>query len=325
MPRHDLRPQRGGLRHIQIELPRQHRHKILRALHQPLARGIARNVAEHAPAQNGKPARQMPLHHKVLRERGFGRHLQPRAFLGQQRFIGGGRKPHIIGECAAAPMLRQPPPIAIRTRQRIGKPMALKRAFARRKRPNRAGAKPHIGKHRPFRQIDPQHQMIAFLHNAKRRTHHRAGKPGHPYTGQNTWNGVDYGPAPNNGAGFTKDLSGNELPNAPHFTTSFTAEYSVPVTDDWAATLHGDFYWQANSWARVFNDNPYDRLHGYTNVNFALILTNQNGWQATAYVKNAFDTTAITGDFLNSDDTGLTTNVFLTDPRLFGIRVTKNW
>jgi len=152
-----------------------------------------------------------------------------------------------------------------------------------------------------------------------------AGTPGHPYTGQNTWNGVDYGPAPNNGAGFTKDLSGNELPNAPHFTTSFTAEYSVPVTDDWAATLHGDFYWQANSWARVFNDNPYDRLHGYTNVNFALILTNQNGWQATAYVKNAFDTTAITGDFLNSDDTGLTTNVFLTDPRLFGIRVTKNW
>ncbi len=100
-----------------------------------------------------------------------------------------------------------------------------------------------------------------------------AGTPGHPYTGQNTWNGVDYGPAPNNGAGFTKDLSGNELPNAPHFTTSFTAEYSVPVTEDWAATLHGDFYWQANSWARVFNDNPYDRLRGYTNVNFALILT----------------------------------------------------
>ncbi len=34
---------------------------------------------------------------------------------------------------------------------------------------------------------------------------------------------------------------------------------------------------------------------------------------------------AITGDFLNSDDTGLTTNVFLTDPKLIGIRVTKNW
>ena len=48
-------------------------------------------------------------------------------------------------------------------------------------------------------------------------------------------------------------------------------------------------------------------------------------WQAMVYAKNVFDTTAITGAFLNSDDTALTTNVFLTDPRLFGIRITKNW
>jgi iron complex outermembrane receptor protein len=43
------------------------------------------------------------------------------------------------------------------------------------------------------------------------------------------------------------------------------------------------------------------------------------------YVKNVFNTTAITGDFLNSDDSGLTTNIFLTDPRLFGVRVTKDF
>ncbi len=152
-----------------------------------------------------------------------------------------------------------------------------------------------------------------------------AGTPGHPYTGQNTWQGVDYGPAPNDGAGFYKDLSGNELPNAPHFTTSFSAEYSMPITSDWAATLHGDFYWQSGSWARVINSDPYDKLHGYKNVNLALILTNQNGWQAVGYLKNVFNTTAITGTFLNSDDSGLTTNIFLTDPRLFGVRITKNW
>ena len=56
-----------------------------------------------------------------------------------------------------------------------------------------------------------------------------------------------------------------------------------------------------------------------------LIFTNQDGWQAMAYIKNVFDKTALTGAFLNSDDTGLTTNVFTTDPRLFGIRLTKNW
>ncbi len=147
----------------------------------------------------------------------------------------------------------------------------------------------------------------------------RAGYPTITYTG------FDPATAPNNGEGFTKDLSGNELPNAPHYTMSLGADYTLPVSPDWAATVHGDFYYQSNSWARVFNDDPYDRLHGYKNVNLALILTSQDGWQAMAYVKNVFDVTAITGDFLNSDDLGLTTNIFLTDPRLFGVRVTRHF
>jgi len=133
------------------------------------------------------------------------------------------------------------------------------------------------------------------------------------------------GPAPNNGEGFFKDLSGNELPNAPKFTVSFGAQYSVPLTSDWAATLRSDFYWQDSSWARVFNDDPYDHIRGYSTVNLSLMLTSQSGWQAMGYIKNVFNKTAITGTFLNSDDSGLTTNVFLTDPRLIGVRVTKNW
>ncbi len=138
---------------------------------------------------------------------------------------------------------------------------------------------------------------------------------------------TDFNPsqAPNNGEGFSKDLGGNQLPNTPPFTLSVGAQYSMPVSDTWAGTLRGDFYWQGNSFARIFNDKPYDQLHGYSNVNLTLIFTNQDGWQAMAYVKNVFDKTAITGAFLNSDDTALTTNVFLTDPRLFGIRLTKNW
>jgi outer membrane receptor protein involved in Fe transport len=151
-----------------------------------------------------------------------------------------------------------------------------------------------------------------------------AGYPGFdPVSPTATNNGA--GPAPNNGAGFSKDLSGNELPNAPPFTLSAGAQYSVPLSSDWAGTLRGDVYWQDNSWWRVFNDLEYDRLHGYTNLNLTLIFTNQNGWQVMLYDKNVFNTTAITGAFLNSDDSGLTTNVFLTDPKLIGIRVTKNW
>jgi iron complex outermembrane receptor protein len=148
-----------------------------------------------------------------------------------------------------------------------------------------------------------------------------AGYPGFNPVGPTL--GVFNSAPPNNGEGFDKKLGGNQLPNAPHFTTSLTAEYTMPVSDDWAATLHTDFYWQSQQWARVFED-AIDKIHGYSTTNVSLILTSANGWQVMAYVKNVFDVTAITGTFLNSDDTGLTTNVFMTDPRLFGVRVTKH-
>jgi len=134
------------------------------------------------------------------------------------------------------------------------------------------------------------------------------------------------GDVPNNGEGIFKDLGGNELPNAPDFTTTLTVDYTVPLPRDWLVTLHADYYRQSEAWWRIINADPYDRLKPYQTVNFAAIFSNQDaGWQVMAYVKNVFDKTSITGAFLNSDDTGLTTNVFLNEPRLFGLRVTKNW
>ena len=174
------------------------------------------------------------------------------------------------------------------------------------------------------RQLDPVTQLpyqpnptVTCLTPSGPCTHDNYVPPGYP--------GFDPSTAPNNGQGFDKDLSGNELPNAPPFTVSAGAQYSLPLTTDWAGTLRADYYWQDYSWARVFNDKPYDRIRGYTNVNLSLILTSQSGWQVMLYDKNVFNETAITGDFLNSDDSGLTTNVFLTDPKLIGVRVTKNW
>jgi outer membrane receptor protein involved in Fe transport len=130
----------------------------------------------------------------------------------------------------------------------------------------------------------------------------------------------------NNGEGFYKPLGGNELPNAPHFTATITADYTVPLPSDWLMTLHTDLYYQSEAWTRVFNMEGYDKLKAYTNVNVAAIFTNEDaGWKVMAYVKNVMDRDSITGAFLNSDDTGLTTNVFLTEPRLYGLRVTKDF
>ena len=134
----------------------------------------------------------------------------------------------------------------------------------------------------------------------------------------------DYGN--NHGEGFFTPLGGHELPNAPHFTVTVTADYTIPLPSNWLMTLHGDFYYQSEAWTRVFNTPGYDKLKAYNNVNFAAIFSNGDaGWKVMAYVKNILDKDNITGAFLNSDDSGLTTNVFLNEPRLYGLRVTKEW
>ena len=130
--------------------------------------------------------------------------------------------------------------------------------------------------------------------------------------------------APNGGQGFYADLGGNELPNSPHLTLNVGAQYSL-FFDDWKLTLRGDYYRQGPSYARVYN-TAYDRLRGWGNGNIALTLENAP-WGLTAqfYVKNLFDDTPITDAFTNSDDTGLTTNVFTLEPRIVGLRLSKRF
>jgi iron complex outermembrane recepter protein len=138
--------------------------------------------------------------------------------------------------------------------------------------------------------------------------------------------GFTYNPltdAPNGGRGFFADLEGNELPNAPHLTANIGAQYTFFVDDgDWELTFRGDYYRQSKSFARVYN-TEYDRIRGWDNVNLAVTLARpQSDLAFQFYVKNVFNNTPITDFFLNSDDSGLSTNVFTTDPRIISFNVT---
>ncbi len=141
--------------------------------------------------------------------------------------------------------------------------------------------------------------------------------------------GLAYDPANypelNGGAGFYTELGGNELPNSPRWTVNLGAEYTIPFDGDWSATIRGDGYWQAKSWARVYNLNPYDRLRDWTNFNISLRVDGPDDLSIEAYVKNVFNSTPITDAFLNSDDSGLTTNVFTLDPRIIGFSISKKF
>ncbi|HEX5775233.1 MAG TPA: TonB-dependent receptor [Caulobacteraceae bacterium] len=133
-------------------------------------------------------------------------------------------------------------------------------------------------------------------------------------------------PELNGGAGLLADLGGNELPNAPHWTTNIGAQYGIDILDGWRATIRGDVYWQSQSWHRVYNSDPYDKLHGWYNANLAVWIERpEDGLRIELYAKNILDKSPITDAFLNSDDTGLTTNVFTLDPRLIGLSIKKEF
>ncbi|MDO1528958.1 TonB-dependent receptor [Fulvimonas sp. R45] len=147
--------------------------------------------------------------------------------------------------------------------------------------------------------------------------------PGSPYSG---YTGVVYDPAtaPNGGRGISTNVGGNDLPNAPHYTYDIGAQYTffLGASD---LVLRGDFYRQGPSWARVYND-PIDRLRGWSNANLSLTWEHpDNDLTVQLYAKNLFDKTPITGAFLNSSDSGLTTNVFTLDPRIIGLSIRKGF
>ncbi|ULQ47533.1 TonB-dependent receptor [Flagellatimonas centrodinii] len=146
-----------------------------------------------------------------------------------------------------------------------------------------------------------------------------------PATGE-TYDVNDY-PELNGGAGLLAELGGNELPNSPRLTANFGAQYGIDMfKHEWRATLRGDVYWQDESYHRIYNFEPYDRLKSWHNVNLAVRMEHPRSALAMElYVKNVLNDTPITGAFLNSDDTGLTTNVFTLDPRLVGFSISKTF
>ena len=126
-------------------------------------------------------------------------------------------------------------------------------------------------------------------------------------------------------AGIPEQLGGNKLPNTPPVTLSLGAQYVFELPKDWKATLRADYYWQDNSWARVFNA-VNDYLQSYHIVNATLTFVNVgSGITVQGYVKNLFNAQPITGTYITDATSGLFTNVFTLDPRTYGLQVTKRF
>jgi len=127
--------------------------------------------------------------------------------------------------------------------------------------------------------------------------------------------------------GISKDLDGNKLPGAPEMTLNLAAEYTFNSLNNsgWDMTVRGDFYYQDDSYSRVFN-TQHDELDSWTNLNLSVVLANdESGWGVEAFAKNITDEEVITGTYLTDDSSGLFSNIFLTEPALYGVTVRKSW
>ncbi|MDP3748370.1 MAG: TonB-dependent receptor [Phenylobacterium sp.] len=127
------------------------------------------------------------------------------------------------------------------------------------------------------------------------------------------------------GEGVLQDLKGNELPNAPKWTVSLGAQYRWELPGAWTATLRGDYYRQSDSFMR-YNNASFDGIRAWDNVNASLILANADlDLNIQVFVKNLQDEDTIVGFDIADENLGATRSIFLLDPRLYGIAITKGF
>ena len=87
-----------------------------------------------------------------------------------------------------------------------------------------------------------------------------------------------------------------------------------------------DYYWQDEMWGREFNRDPIDKLDGFDVWNAQLTLASaQDSWYIQAYIKNISDEEAIAGMYVSDPSSGLFTNVFPIEPRLYGVTLGYNF
>ena len=122
------------------------------------------------------------------------------------------------------------------------------------------------------------------------------------------------------------NISGQWLPGISKFSASFGGEGNVPVD---FGTVPGEIYLGAEGTYRSkFSSNAsrsaYTDVNGYSVFNFRLGLRTDDGWNAFAWLRNAFDSEYFDVLALQSGNTGLVVGQ-PADPRTYGFTVAKSF
>ena len=118
------------------------------------------------------------------------------------------------------------------------------------------------------------------------------------------------------------DISGQRLPGVSRWAASFGGEYAWPQV---LFGAEGELYFGFDgSYRSLFSSNPsrsaYTDIEGYALANFRLGFRVDNGWEVTAWVRNAFDQDYFEVLATQSGSTGLVVGQ-PADPRTWGATV----
>ncbi len=125
--------------------------------------------------------------------------------------------------------------------------------------------------------------------------------------------------------GVAVDLSGNRLINSPELTVSLGAQYSFVLPASYILTTRVDYYWQDAMYGRIFN-KPIDKIDAWELWNAQATLSSPNrDWFVRAFVKNIADKNNVVGMYVTDPSAGLFTNLFLVEPRTYGLAAGYNF
>jgi outer membrane receptor protein involved in Fe transport len=120
-------------------------------------------------------------------------------------------------------------------------------------------------------------------------------------------------------SGVDVNLHGNHMPNAPEMTFNVGAQYTFDLGDNYQLIPRFDFYWKGRSYAQYFNA-PTDRVPSWYTANAQITLNSEDdNWYARGWATNLFDGKQVTGSYVTDPSSGLFTNLFVEQPRMYGI------
>jgi iron complex outermembrane receptor protein len=121
------------------------------------------------------------------------------------------------------------------------------------------------------------------------------------------------------GSGVEVNLKGNQLPQAPNYKFSAGIQYTARLANGMSFVPRADLTYTGESYASIFGGD-INRMKGYAIINAQIQLNGvDDRWFVRGFVANLTNNSAITGQYVTDQSSGLFTNIFTLEPRRYGV------